>query len=154
MAPLEEAHPKKDMGRRRSNSIGGLMAAALAGVVLCSGCNPKLSPEKLDAINERNRSKLVGTWFSSGERGKRPSIRFLENGNFEADHDGDAKIDAWGNYFLKSGEIKMSNTLGERCLGVVGVYHFRFIAGSLRFSLVEDQCEMRRSMAGRFWTKD
>jgi hypothetical protein len=67
------------------------------------------------------------------------------NGTFEVDLNHDGKRDAWGNYTIETDTITIIGTGGNLprdCKGK-GVYRFRRGRDTLRFSRVNDQCQVR-----------
>jgi hypothetical protein len=75
-----------------------------------------------------------------------------EDGTFDVDVNGDGRRDTHGKYTVRNGTITLRNTgfIPKSCSDE-GVYHFTRNGAELSFSLVRDDCKVRRRMILLAW---
>ena len=78
-----------------------------------------------------------------------------DDGTFDVDLNKDGKRDAWGHYTVDKDTVTIVATGGlkpKHCEGK-GVYQFKRTGDSLRFTLVSDDCKVRKKNVLLGWTK-
>jgi hypothetical protein len=76
-----------------------------------------------------------------------------DDGTFDVDLTQDGQRDAWGKYTIKGDTITLRSTGGmmpKSCSGN-GVYHFKRNDSELSFTLVSDDCKLRRKNVLLVW---
>lgn len=78
------------------------------------------------------------------------------DGTYDVDMDGDGHRDSWGTIRVQGEEVSIRGTGGLRAGGCKqpGVYRYEMNADTIRFTLVNDRCKMRkRYLAGEWHRK-
>jgi hypothetical protein len=96
------------------------------------------------------RDVLVGTWSNTLDA----IWTIKSDGTFDIDLNDNGQRDAWGKYRVSGDTITFSRTggfLSKRCVGR-GVYRFNRTGDALQFTLVTDDCRLRRKYVLLPWT--
>ncbi|MBN1997352.1 hypothetical protein JW935_07365 [candidate division KSB1 bacterium] len=104
-----------------------------------------------DNSTEPEKSTLVGSWIRVQD-GTTIRLVIMEDGQFEAEFDDDSNIDIWGTYAASNNQITFYDEGGATC-DTQGMYRYSLSGKKLTFTLVEDECDGRRSIVLGIWSK-
>jgi hypothetical protein len=98
---------------------------------------------------ERGGLPLAGSWQNS----MGTIWTFKDDGTFDADLNQNDKRDVWGTYKINGDQITLQRTGGLRVRGCdgKGIYKFEHAGDSLKFTLVRDDCKLRRKNVLTEW---
>ena len=112
-----------------------------AWLVLVTGCT---------FFQHARSSPLAGSW--TNQIGTVWMLK--DDGTFDVDLTRDGQRDSWGKYTIKGDTITVRSTGGmmpKSCSGN-GVYHFKRNGSELSFTLVSDDCKLRRKNVLLGWS--
>ncbi len=94
-------------------------------------------------------SALVGSWTNSVAT----VWTIKANGTYEVDLTTDGKRDTWGKYKIDADKLTIFTTGGMRPKGCQsrGIYRFQRSGDTLLFTLVDDNCRLRRKSVLQTW---
>lgn len=100
-------------------------------------------------------NKIVGTWQFKDPVNGQQKLKFLKDGTYELDFNGDGKKDIWGEYRQSQDWVIMNDIGGDFVFdcGQQGAYRFEITNDVLKFHIMGDQCQSRTQAMSVDWVR-
>ena len=121
------------------------LKAAVGLIALLFAIVPCLGQEKTSGLQP-------GTWTKTSDQGTFTFTVLSEN-KWEVEFTGDGELDVWGSYAISGKQITFTDEGGEYRSYEDGVYEFKIVEDSLKFSAVDDPVYGRRVLVVGSWSK-
>lgn len=101
------------------------------------------------------QNKITGTWQFKDLVNGQQKLKFLKDGTYQLDFDGDGKKDIWGLYRQSQDWIIMNDIGGDFVFdcGQQGAYTFKITDDVLTFRQMGDQCQSRTQAMSVEWVR-
>lgn len=133
---------------RRSTRF--ILAVALGGIL---GVSPVVNAKEFKGFPKRD---ITGSWQFKDPANGQQRLKFLKDGTYHLDFDGDGRKDIWGVYKVAQDWVIMNDVGGDFVFdcGQQGAYSFAISDDDvLTFRLMGDQCQSRTQAMSVEWVR-
>jgi len=109
--------------------------------------------EKRDSLKQINfaANLIHGVWTKANDV-RNITRTFFPDDKVQTSFHGDDEIDVWGFYYIENNEIILKDIGGAACVND-GTYNYYIENGTLRFSVISDNCDGRQTGLSGDWVR-
>ena len=131
--------------------LRNFLIAAIALLTVSTVSSPVFAKE----FKGITKDKITGSWQFKDPVNGIQRLKFLRDGTYQLDFNGDGKKDIWGEYRLSQDWLIMNDVGGDFVFdcGQQGAYRFDITNDVLTFRLMGDQCQSRTQAMSVEWVR-